>query len=147
MTDDIRKWKWMTIAHSSHPFFFSRMSQLSDSLQPHGLQSRIFSRPNTGVGSLPLFQVIFPTQGSNPGLSHCRRLLYHLSHKGSPGIPEWVSYSFSSGSFKPRNQPASPALQADSLPTEWSGKPYMTGDIRKQKWMTIPYLLSPFPFL
>ena len=39
---------------------------------------------NTGVGSLSLLQGIFPTQGSNPGLSHCRQILYQLSHKGSP---------------------------------------------------------------
>jgi len=36
------------------------------------------------VGSLSLLQRIFPTQGSNPGLPHCRRILYQLSHKGSP---------------------------------------------------------------
>ena len=36
---------------------------------------------NTGVGSLPLLQGIFPTQGSNPFLSHCRQILYQLSHK------------------------------------------------------------------
>ena len=113
------------------PFLFLWMSQMSDSLQPHGPQSREFSRLNTGVCSLPLLQGIFPTQGSNPGVPHCRRLLYHLSHKGSSRIPEWVSYPFSSGSFQPRNQTGSPVLQADSLPTELSGKPYMTGDIRK----------------
>ena len=39
---------------------------------------------NTGVGSLSLLQGIFPTQGSNSGLLHCRRILYQLSHKGSP---------------------------------------------------------------
>ena len=38
---------------------------------------------NTGVGSLFLLQEIFPTQGSNPGLPHCRRILYQLSQKGS----------------------------------------------------------------
>ena len=37
-----------------------------------------------GVGCHALFQGIFPTQGSNPGLSHCRQILYHLSHQGSP---------------------------------------------------------------
>ena len=37
---------------------------------------------NTGVGSLSLFQGIFPTQGSNPGLTYCRRILYQLSHEG-----------------------------------------------------------------
>ena len=39
---------------------------------------------NTGVGSLSLLQGIFPTQGSNSGLLHCRWMLYQLSHKGSP---------------------------------------------------------------
>ena len=32
---------------------------------------------NTGVGSLSLLQGIFPTQGSNPGVLHCRQILYH----------------------------------------------------------------------
>ena len=35
------------------------------------------------MGSLSLLQGIFPTQGSNPGLLHCRQILYQLSHKGS----------------------------------------------------------------
>ena len=39
---------------------------------------------NTGVGCQALLQGIFPTQGSNPGLLHCRRILYCLSHQGSP---------------------------------------------------------------
>ena len=42
------------------------------------------SGPNTGVGSLSLLQGIFSTQGLNPGLLHCRQILYQLSHKGSP---------------------------------------------------------------
>ena len=50
----------------------------------------------TGVGSLPLHQGIFPTQGLNPGLPHCRWILYQLSHKRSPKIQEWVSQSVSS---------------------------------------------------
>ena len=39
---------------------------------------------NTRVGSLSLLQGIFPTQGSNPGLPHCRQIIYQLSHKRSP---------------------------------------------------------------
>ena len=39
---------------------------------------------NTGVGSLSLLQVIFPTQGSNPGLPNFRRILHLLSHQGGP---------------------------------------------------------------
>jgi len=38
---------------------------------------------NTGVGSHSLLQGIFPTQRSNPGLLHCRQILYHLSHQES----------------------------------------------------------------
>jgi len=50
------------------------------------------------VGSCSLLQGIFSTQGSNPGLPHCRQILYQLSQKGRPRILEWISYSFSSGS-------------------------------------------------
>ena len=38
---------------------------------------------NTGVGCYFLLQEIFPTQGLNPGLPHCRQMLYHMSHQGS----------------------------------------------------------------
>ena len=41
------------------------------------------SRKNTGLGCHALLQGIFPIQGSNPGLPHCRWILYHLSHQGS----------------------------------------------------------------
>ena len=53
---------------------------------------------NTGVGCHALLQGIFPTQRSSPGLPHCRQILYHLSHEGSPRILEWVAYPFSRGS-------------------------------------------------
>ena len=43
---------------------------------------------NTGVGCHALLQEIFLTQGSNSGLPHCRQILYHLSHQGSPRITE-----------------------------------------------------------
>ena len=60
-------------------------SLVSDTLRPHALYSP-WNSPgqNTGVGSLSLLQGIFPTQRLNPGLLHCRRILYQLSHKGSP---------------------------------------------------------------
>ena len=59
---------------------------------------------NTGMGSCSLFQGIFPTRGSNPGLPHCRQILYQLSHLGSPTTLEWVAYPSSSRSSPPRNQ-------------------------------------------
>ena len=70
---------------------------LSDFLRPHGLYSpRNSPGQNTRVGSLSLLQGIFPTQELNPGLPHCRWILYQLSHKGTPGILEWVADPFSS---------------------------------------------------
>ena len=43
---------------------------------------------NTDVGFHALLQEIFPSQGSNPDLPHCRQILYHLSYQGSPRILE-----------------------------------------------------------
>ena len=77
---------FMTI-HQSKICKSKGCSVVSDSLQPHGIYSP-WNSPgqNTGVDSLSLLQGIFPTQASNPGLPHCRRILYQLSHKGSPKI-------------------------------------------------------------
>ena len=60
-------------------------SVVSNSLQPHGLH-RPWNSPGKSarVGSLSLLQGIFPTQGFNPGLPHCRQILYQLSYQGSP---------------------------------------------------------------
>ena len=57
---------------------------MSNSLRPHGLYPGNYLGQNTGVGSLCLLQRIFPTQGSNQGLLHCRQILYQLSYQGSP---------------------------------------------------------------
>ena len=74
-------------------------SVVPDSLRPRGLYSPWISPAhNTGVGSRSLLQGIFPTQESNPGLLHCRWILYQPTHKGSPRILEWAAYLFSSGS-------------------------------------------------
>ena len=87
-------WKWS-----------ESCSVMSNSLWPHVLYSP-WNSPgqNTWVESFSLLQGIFPIQGSNPGLLHCRQILYQLSHKGSPRILEWIAYAFSSGSSWPRNR-------------------------------------------
>ena len=86
----IVKWKSLSrVQFSVTPWLYSPWNSLGQ---------------NTGVGSLSLLQGIIPTQGSNPGLSHCRQILYQLSHRGSPRILEWVAYPFSSGSSQPRNR-------------------------------------------
>ena len=50
-----------------------------------------FPGNSTGVDCHFLLQGIFPTQGLNPGLLHCRQTLYHLSHQGSPWIYNYIS--------------------------------------------------------
>ena len=78
---------------------------MSDSLRPHRLYSPWSSLSQyTRVGSLSFLQGIFPTEGLNPGLLHCRWILSQLNHKGSPRILEWVAYPFSSASSWPRNR-------------------------------------------
>ena len=99
-------------------------SVVSDSLPLYGLYSSQNSLgQNTGVGSLSLLQGIFPIQGLNPGLPHCRWILYQLSHKGTPRY--WSGQPIPSPADLPNPgiKPGSPALQADALPAKLPGKP------------------------
>ena len=48
---------------------------------------------NIEVGCHALLQGIFPTQDLNPGLPHCRQILYHLSHQGSREMPKYSEAS------------------------------------------------------
>ena len=74
----------------------------------HGiLQARIL-----GWVAISFSKSLFPTQGSNPGLPHCKQILYHLSHQGSARILEWVAYPFSRESSWHRN---------------WTGVSYIAG--------------------
>ena len=72
---------WMLLSTHALEGILCRESEsrsiVSDSLQPHGLYSP-WNAPgqNTGVGSLSLLQGVFPTQGSNTGLPHCRWVLF-----------------------------------------------------------------------
>ena len=88
-------WRWL---HNRWMYLISLAcmlishSVMSDSLQPRGLWPTRLRCPwnspgeNSGVGSHSLLQGIFLTQESNPGLYHCRQILYHLSHQGSPAL-------------------------------------------------------------
>ena len=86
----------------------------------HGIfQARVLER---------VLQRIFPTQGSNPGLPHCRQTLYHLSHKGSPIITinevkkgESVSVSVAPDSLRPHE------LQPTRLLCPWGSPGKNTG--------------------
>ena len=74
----------------------------------------IFSR-------LFLLQGVFQTQELNPCLLHCRRILYQLSHKGSPRILVWVTYPFSSGSSRARNWTGVSCIAGECF-TNWAVK-------------------------
>ena len=96
-------------------------SVVSNSLWPHGLYSP-WNSPgqNTGVGSCSLLQGIFPIQGSNPGLLHCRWILYQLSHQQSSRVLEWVTYPFSSRSSWPRNWTGVSCMNGRFFFTSWA---------------------------
>ena len=100
----------------------------SDSLWPHRLNSL---GQNTGVGSLSLLQGIFPTRGWKPGFLHCRGILYHLNHKGSPTMLEWVAYPFSGRSSCPRIQPGVSCI-AGRFFTNWAIR-----DFKKERTLRI----------
>ena len=74
------------------------------------------------MGSLSLLQGIFPTQGLNPGLLHCRRVLYQLSRQGSPssdinGTTQYVAVT-SLGAQTVKRLPAMRETQLPSLGRE-----------------------------
>ena len=61
----------------------SKYTYITSLLSPPGSCPWDSPDKNTGVDCHSLPQRFFPTQGSNPGLLHCRRILYHLSQQGS----------------------------------------------------------------
>ena len=91
----------------------------------------ILQGQNTGVGSSFLLQGIFPTQGQNPGLLHCRQFLYQLSHQGSPN------------SFKIK---AKLKVIAESFLLSFSPDPVKkkkkSQELQNQDWKPFPSLLS-----
>ena len=87
-------------------------SAVSDSLRPHERQPTGLLCPwdspgnNTGVGCHSLLQGVFLTQQSNPGLLHCRQILYRLSYEASP-----------------KKCPSEPGRPADTLGCAHPGQP------------------------
>ena len=90
---------WLIAHHGCRPwtavfcavlYYMLNHSVMSDSCNPIDCSPPGFSvhgdspGKNAGGGCSFLLQGIFPTQGLNPGLPHCRRILYCLSHQWSP---------------------------------------------------------------
>ena len=82
MTGEPRGFSRVTAGFSSYDGEFSPgIEPRSSALQEDSLPAEPPGKPkNTGVGSLSLLPGIFPTQESNRGLQHCRRILYQLSY-------------------------------------------------------------------
>ena len=84
------------------------------------------SGKNNRVGSHSLLQGIVPNEGSNLGRLHCRQILYHLSHQGSPYRLKCVSSSVVTNSLGPHGL----HNQLASLSTEFS---------RQEHWRGLPF--------
>ena len=108
------------------------LSVASDSLRPHGHQvppSNGFSRQEYWSGLPFPSPGNFPTQGSNPGLPHCRQTLYRLSHQWSQDVVQFSSVHFSCSVVSDSLQPyesqharppcpsPTPGVHADSHPS------------------------------
>ena len=86
----------------------------------------------TGVGGHALLQGIFPTQGSNPGLLHCRQILYHLSHQGRNAFMLFMLFMFFFNAFmlfspvtSTVNATRSQTCISQTLPSFWSPDWYL----------------------
>ena len=119
-------------------------SVLSDSMWPHRLYSP-WNSPgqNTGMDSCSFLQGIFPTQGQNPGPSHCRQILYQLSYQGL--------YIISKNFFKSHNKGHTfPGIgggvglvtkSCPTLATSWTGAcqpPLSMGFSKQEYWSGLP---------
>ena len=88
--------------------------------------------------AFPFSRGIFPIQGSNPGLLHCRWILYQLSHQGSPRILEWVAYPFSRRSSRPKNQTGVSCI-AGGFFTNWATR---EAPIKGREEANLPYRIT-----
>ena len=82
MGEKLKLVSWQGLLSHPHPQASSLLpTGWVFSVAHQAVMSWNFPGQNTGVGSRSLLQGIFPTQGSNPGLLHCKQILYQLSHR------------------------------------------------------------------
>ena len=106
----------------------------SPALQVDSLPAEPPGKPkDTGVGSLSLIQGIFPTQESNWTLLHCRQILGHLSHQGSPRILECIAYPFSRGPSQLSNRTGVSCIAGRFISSWATRKPILQRVIFKKK--------------
>ena len=91
------------------------------------------------MGTCSLFQGIFPNQGLNPGLPHCRQILYQLSHQGSPRILEQVAFPSLQGIFPTQGlNPGLPHCRQILYQLSHQGSP------RVLEWVAYPFSSRSF---
>ena len=126
-------------------FYLKLLSQVRLFATPRTIPSMEFSRPENQSGQTFPSPRIFPTQGLNLGLSHCRWILYQLSHKGSPcGEPEVLAvqnyqlpYQYNALSHFLRTA-------GGTLESEQSGK-LGSSDFMVNKFRVNHYITEPVP--
>ena len=125
-------------------------SVVSDSVQPHALYSLLGSSvhgdspgKNIGVGCYALLQGIFPTQGLNSGLLHCRQILYHLSYQKAQtylwwgGVINWIGQKVFLVFMEKAMAPHSSTLAWKIPWTEEPGRLQSMGSLRvRHDWAT-----------
>ena len=101
-------WFLNKAVHLSKYAVLCLVAQSSDSVTPWSVACHAL--PSVGILQARILEwVAMPSsrgssQGLNPGLLHCRQIIYHLSHEGGPRILEWVAHPFSRGSSWSRSE-------------------------------------------
>ena len=93
---------------------------------------------NTGVGCHALLQRIFPTQGLNPGLPHCRQILYHLNHQ------EYLIFSIFSYANGLPIHPLLRNVHSSPLLFNWIANIFIADVQEILFWISIPYEIYNF---
>ena len=105
----------LCLVAQSCPTLFNPMDYSPPGFSVHGNSPG----KDIGVGCHAFFQEIFPTQEYNPGLLHCKWVLYRLSHQGNPRILDWIPDPFSRVSSQHRNQTRVSCI-AGRFSTRWA---------------------------
>ena len=112
----------------------------------HSPPSMGFPGKSTGMGCHCLLQRIFPAQGSNQGLPHCRQTLYHLSDQGSPCVEIIIKILHFNNKVKYTTRLKILVLNNDFIPGSLAIQCICTFFMYKANYFILTYSLE-FPWL
>ena len=125
--------KWI-VWHVNYISISESCSVVSGSLRPHELYVPLnFPGQNIGVGSLSLLQGIFPIQGSNPGLLHCRHSL-PAEPLGKPKNTGVGSHALLQGIF-PTQGSITGLLHQGWFFTFWAAREALVSFVMLMRWL------------